>query len=176
MACDFCDRPSNLQDRIFYQNSELGWFAFLNAPPHTSGHTILAAIGRGGKCPQEFDPQTLHGLGTALCDVVQAIRECYAPRIKDILFASLRGDVKHFHLHLLPLWPEEEKRWREVTGYCDSHLMEFIGSLEKKQNFLVLECAAKEGKSEELQRLDSITELSGEIQALRRITGYPPRA
>jgi diadenosine tetraphosphate (Ap4A) HIT family hydrolase len=165
-----------LQDRIFYQNSELGWFAFLSAPPHTIGHTILAAIERGGSCPQEFDPETLHGLGTVLCDVVQAIRECYAPHIKDILFASLRGDIKHFHLHLLPLWPEEEKRWREVTGYCDSHLMEFIGSLEKKQNFLVLERAAKKGKSEELQRLDSTTELSGEIQALRRITGYPPRA
>ena len=175
MGCDFCNRPDNLQDRIFYEDNGLGWFAFLAAPPHTSGHTILAVISQEGKCPQDFEAQTLHGLGTALCAVVQAIRECYAPHIKDVLFASLRGDVKHFHLHLLPLWPEEEKGWREVTGYHDSHLMEFIGSLEKKQNFLVRECVAKKGKSEERQRLESTIELSGEIQALRRITGYSRR-
>jgi len=173
MACPFCSRPTNLQDRIFYEKNDLGWFAFLNAPPHTRGHTILAAIGRDRKCPLEFDLQTLHGLGTALYDVVQGIRECYAPHIKDVLFASLRGNVKHFHLHLLPLWPEEEKRWREVTGYPDSHLMEFIGSLEKKHDFLLLERAIKEDKPEERQRLESTAELSGEIYALRRITGYP---
>lgn len=84
MVCPFCNRPSNLEDRIFYENNELGWFAFLSAPPHTSGHTILAAIGRGGKCLQGFDPQTLHGFGTALCDVVQVILECYSPHIKDV--------------------------------------------------------------------------------------------
>lgn len=176
MQCSFCDRPANLQDRIFYESKELSWFAFLNAPPHTRGHAIVAAIGQKEKCPQEFNPQILYGLGTALCDVVQAIRECYTPHIKDVLFSSLRGDVKHFHLHLLPLWPEEEKRWREVTGYRDSHLMEFMGSLEKKHDFLLLEREARAAESEATQRLESTEELSGDIQALRRITGYRLRA
>lgn len=102
MECPFCNRPRDLLDRVFYENNNVGWFAFLNAPPHTRGHLILAALGRHGHCAQDFDPQTLSGLGAALCDVVQAIRECHGPGIKDVLLASLRGDVKHFHLHLLP--------------------------------------------------------------------------
>jgi diadenosine tetraphosphate (Ap4A) HIT family hydrolase len=176
LGCPFCNRPSDLLDRVFYENNNLGWFAFLNAPPHTKGHLILAALGRHGHCPQDFDLQTLSGLGEALCEVVQAIRKFHGPGIKDVLLASLRGDVKHFHLHLLPLWPQEEKRWREVTGYRDSHLMEFLGSLEKKQDFLLAERALKECKSKEEVRLEAIKELSNEIQALRRITGYKLRA
>jgi diadenosine tetraphosphate (Ap4A) HIT family hydrolase len=172
MGCPLCNRPSDLLERIFYERKDLGWFAFLNAPPHTSGHTILAALGRDGHCPQDFDPQTLRGLNEALGDVVRAIRECYAPQIRDVLLASLRGSIKHFHIHLVPLWPEEEKRWREVTGYPDSHLMEFLGALEKKQAFLLMERALKEGKSEDMQRLESTQDILGEIQALRRITGY----
>ncbi|MFH1081319.1 MAG: hypothetical protein V1766_13860 [Pseudomonadota bacterium] len=170
MGCLFCIRPSNILERIFYEDKKLGWFAFLNAPPHTRGHAIIAAIGQEDKCPLEFD-QRIHNLGPALCDVVQAIRECYVPHIKDVLFSSLRGEIKHFHLHLLPLWPDEEKRWREVTGYHDSHLMEFMGSLEKKHDFLLLERAAR-GESEDRQHLESTQELTGDVQALRRITGY----
>jgi hypothetical protein len=58
--------------------------------------------------------------------------------------------------------------------------MEFIGSLEKKRDFLLLERAKTKkengktvkGKTEEEQRLESTKELLGEIQALRKITGY----
>jgi hypothetical protein len=50
--------------------------------------------------------------------------------------------------------------------------MEFLGALEKKQAFLVLERALKEGKSEDMQRVESTQDLLEEIQALRRITGY----
>jgi diadenosine tetraphosphate (Ap4A) HIT family hydrolase len=175
MGCPFCNRPSNLLDRVFYENNDAGWFAFLNAPPHTSGHAILAALNRDGQCPQGFTPEILKGVDTALSEVAQAIIECNVPHIKNVLLASLRGDIKHFHFHLLPLWPKEEKRWREVTGYRDSHLMEFIGSLEKRHDFLLLERASK-GKKEEEQRLESTRELLGEIQALRRVTGYKSSA
>src|SRR5258706_4180057 len=144
MACPFCTRSANLQDRMFYENRSNGWFAFQSAPPHTTGHAVLAALGRGGSCPRDFDSQTLQGLGEALCDVVAAIREHHAPHIENVLFASFRVQVNHFHLHLLPLWPEEEKAWREATGYRDSHLMEFIGSLEKKRAALIAERAARE--------------------------------
>lgn len=54
--------------------------------------------------------------------------------------------------------------------------MEFLGSLEKKQDFLLAERALKECKSKEEVRLETIKELSDEIQALRRITGYKLRA
>jgi len=176
MGCPFCRRPDDLTKRIFYENNDTGWFAFLSLDPLAIGHAILAPIGRDGHCPQGFDPQTLQSLGSALCDVVRAIRECYTPHIKEVLLASLRGDVKHFHLHLLPLWPKEEKRWREVTGYSDAHLLEFLGSLEKKQDFLLSERALKEGKPKEKVRLESMNRLSDEIQALCRITGYERRA
>jgi diadenosine tetraphosphate (Ap4A) HIT family hydrolase len=169
-----------LSDRVFYEDTAAGWFAFLSAPPHTKGHAILAAIGGDGQCPQGFAPEILHGLDTALSEVVQAILKDNAPHIENVLFASLRGQEPHFHVHPLPLWPKEEKCWREVTGYRDSHLMEFIGSLEKKRDFLLLERAKTKkengktvkGKTEEEQRLESTKELLGEIQALRKITGY----
>jgi len=70
------------------------------------------------------------------------------------------------------LWEEEEKRWREVTGYKEAHLLEFLGSREKKQDFLLSELALKEGKPKETVRLESIAKLLDEIQVLRRITGF----
>ena len=179
MGCPFCNRRSDVWRRVFYKDTKKGWFAFLDAHPHTKGHVILAALRRGGPCPQEFDPKTLNFLGGALCDVERAMRKCY-PGMKKVLIASLRGDVKHFHFHLLPLWPEEEARWRKVTGYPDSALMEFIGSLEKRRDFkrlnLKLESALKKGKlnsdklDDELRR-QGIKKISGQIQALRRIIG-----
>ena len=171
MSCPFCTRPDDLPDRIFYEDADTGWFAFLSAPPHTSGHTILAALPRDKNCPQAFEIKTLRGIDRALCDVVAAIKECYAPHIHDVLMASLRGDVRHFHLHLLPLWPEEEKQWRSVTGYPDSHFMEFMGALEKKHDFKL----RNSSKPEKGQRLASNKDMIGEINALRKITRYQIR-
>jgi diadenosine tetraphosphate (Ap4A) HIT family hydrolase len=51
----------------------------------------------------------LSGLDAALYEVTEAIRQCYDPAPKDILLASLRGDITHFHIHLVPLWPEDEQ-------------------------------------------------------------------
>jgi diadenosine tetraphosphate (Ap4A) HIT family hydrolase len=101
------------------------------------------------------------------------MRKCYK-RIehKRILLSSLRGDTPHFHIHILPLWPEEYKSWKRVTGYPGSHLMEFLGSLEKKHDFLLLQREAKEDKSEETQCLESTKALSAEIRSLRQIIGY----
>lgn len=171
MGCPFCDKPKDVRDCIFYEKQKRGWFAFLSAPPHIKGHAIIAAKERNGKCPQGFDKKVLEDLGIALFEVVEAMSEFYNFHINDIIVASLRGNIRHFHFHLLPIWPEEEQRWRDVTGYKDSHLMEFIGSLEKRHDFEVSEVKNKDGKSEEDQRLDWIPKLSGEIMALKRITG-----
>ena len=172
--CDFCVRSGCLPDRVFYETD--WWFAFVSAPPHAKGHTILAAQSREGNCPQEMNKDVLSGLGAAVHEVTEAIRQCYDPAPKDILVASLRGDMAHFHIHLVPLWPEDEDCWRRVTGYKKGHLMEFLGSLEKRHNFLILQRKAKEGKDEETQRTESTQEMASEIQKLQKITKYRPKA
>jgi hypothetical protein len=73
----------------------------------------------------------------------------------------------------LPIWPEEEENWREVTGYSKAHLMEFLGSLEKKQDFLLTERAVDEKKIKAL-RMEIKFEYSREIRKLRQSTGYDP--
>jgi len=166
MGCPFCNSQC-LSQRIFFQNDK--WLAFLSAPRHTRGHTILARLSSTQECPTQLDANNLSGLGDALSEVTKVIRQQYEP--KDVLIASVRGDVKHFHIHLIPLNKEEEDAWRNVTGYKDSHLLEFLGSLERRRDFQVLELEAK-GKSEEQQRKDAETELEPEIQQLRNKTGY----
>ena len=173
MGCFLCNfnRDKNMQQRTFYQNER--WFAFLSAPPHTRDHAILAARRRNRRCPQKFDKDTLGGLDAALIEVVKKMRKCYT-RIKHehILLASLRGDTPHFHIHILPLRPKEYNNWKRVTGYPGSHLMEFLGSLEKKHDFLQLDDLVeknkeKRKKKEEEQRRKSTKELLGEINRLR---------
>ena len=172
--CNFCIRSGCIPDRVFYDT--VSWFAFVSAPPHAKGHTILAAQPHEGKCPQEMNKNVLSGFDVALHEVTEAIRKCYDPAPKDILLASLRGDITHFHIHLVPLWPEDEQYWRRVTGYKKGHLMEFLGSIEKRQNFLQIQCEAKEGKDEETQRRESTRLMAPEIQKLREIIGYRPKA
>lgn len=171
--CDFCSRVKDLPDRIFYENEK--WFAFLSAPSHTRGHTILAAQPHCGKCPRDMNLDILKKLDVALFEVTQAIRQCYDSQPKDILFASLRGDAGHFHIHLVPLWPEEERCWRKVTGYKKAHLMEFLGALEKKHDFLMLEREAKDKKKPCEQRAESTQQMTPEIKKLREITGFPKK-
>jgi hypothetical protein len=31
-SCPFCNRDANLSDRVFYEDTAAGWFAFLSAP------------------------------------------------------------------------------------------------------------------------------------------------
>ncbi len=166
--CDFCERDRDLKRCIFYEKGK--WFAFLSAPPHPRGHTILAAKSKNGECPQEMNKKNLSEVDMALDKVREAIQKAYDPL--DLLLVSVRGDIKHFHFHIVPLWPEDEQCWRKVTGYKKAHLMEFLGSLEKKHDFLVRECEAKEKICSRCQRAESTHKMAGEIKKLREITGY----
>jgi diadenosine tetraphosphate (Ap4A) HIT family hydrolase len=176
MTCVFCEPNDDLCKRVFYEDDR--WYAFLSSPPHTQGHTILASrplaenSKNSDRCPKVMSSLVLGGLEFALPNVKSAIQEAYDPKPKDILLVSLRGDKEHFHIHLIPLWREEEQRWREVTGYTSAHLMEFLGSLEKKHDFEVLWKEAKERKNEEQQRAECTKLMSRQIEKLRMITKY----
>jgi hypothetical protein len=74
------------------------------------------------------------------------------------------------------LWPEDEQCWRIVTGYKKAHLMEFLGALEKKHDYLMLEREAKDKKKPCEQRAESTKVMAPEIHKLREITGYPKNA
>ncbi len=173
-TCPFCIRYGCIPDRVFYDTDS--WFAFVSAPPHAKGHTILAAQPHNGNCPQIMSKDILSGFDVALSEITEAILKCYDPAPKEILLASLRGSVTHFHVHLVPLWNEDEECLRRVTCYKKGHLMEFLGSLEKRQYFLQIQCEAKEGKNEETQRIESTRQMAPEIHRLREIIGYSPKA
>ena len=176
MSCDFCN-TEKLIKRIFYcqknddNDKHYRYFAFLDGIPHTRGHTVLAVLSPSTKCPRLLNVTTLSRLGNALSDVIKALEAHYAP--KDILLASLRGDVKHFHIHLIPLYKNEENEWRKVTGYEKHHLMEFIGSLEKRGNYRVLRSEAN-GVKEEQQRakFEKDPKTIKDIKKLRNLTAY----
>jgi len=167
-----------LSKRIFYcqkndddNKKHYNYFAFLDSLPHTRGHTILAVLSSSKRCPRQLNIITLSRLGNALSDVIKALKLHYVP--KDILLASLRGDVKHFHIHLIPLYKNEENEWRKVTGYQKHHLMEFIGALEKRGNYRVLRSEAN-GVKEEQQRakFEKDPKTIKDIKKLRNLTGY----
>ncbi len=92
--------------------------------------------------------------------------------VKDILFASLRGKIKHFHLHLIPLWQEEEKKWRKEKQHEDGHLFEFCGDLESSGDlFYKKERYLKDWtKEEQIKENTKLLELHA--KRLRKITGY----
>jgi diadenosine tetraphosphate (Ap4A) HIT family hydrolase len=111
MDCPFCKR-GKLEDRVFYENDN--WIAFLATPYHTSGHCIIAAKStkKDGRpvCPrvEVLGWGILDSFGiAALASVARFLIKHYKP--KDILFSSVRGDINHFHCHLIPLWDHEEK-------------------------------------------------------------------
>jgi diadenosine tetraphosphate (Ap4A) HIT family hydrolase len=176
MTCIFCKPDADLCKRVFYEDDR--WYALLSSPPHTVGHTILAArpitenSTNGDPCPKVISSVVLSGIELALTNVTSAVQEAYDPKPKDILLASLRGDKPHFHIHLIPVWPDEEQRWREVTGYPRAHLMEFLGSLEKRHDFEILWKEAKEKKSEDQQRKECTKLMSSQMAKLRLITKY----
>ena len=126
-GCPLC-RPECVAPYTFYRGH--GWFAFLSNPPHVLGHTIMAAESRTG-CPQALDALNLtSNIQQALRDTLRLLNTRYHP--KDYLIASLRGSIKHYHWHILPLWELQEEEWRQTTGYRDGHLMEYMGYLERR--------------------------------------------
>lgn len=171
MSCPFCDIHS-LKDRVFYENDK--WFVFLAAPFHTKAHTIIAERPCCGVCPR-VDRRgwgDLYGMGASLGEVATALMKYYSP--KDILFSSVRGDIAHFHLHLIPLWAKEEDLWRKDKGekYNKGHLLEFVGSLEKQGDQCAEEDRKNRGIGKEEQRREIGEKLKNEVKGLREVTGY----
>ena len=176
MSCPFCN-TKELSKRIFYcqknddNDTHYNYYPFLAAPPHTRGHAILAVLSPSKKCPRQLNITTLSRLGNALSDVIKVLKVHYDP--KDILLASLRGDVKHFHIHLIPLDKNEESEWRKVTGYKNSHLMEFIGTLEKRGNYRELRLEADGVKvKQQRSNFEKDRKMIEDIKKLRNLAGY----
>lgn len=129
--CLFCQRPTNIVERTFYEAD--GWFAFLDGKPITRGHVILARHPVDGARPQDLTTANLSGHDRALVAVVDIMQAHYQP--KDSLFASLRGSMKHMHTHVYPIWDEEEAAWRRNNQRPGTgQLLQFLGSLEAKAN------------------------------------------
>jgi len=173
MACPFCDIDSNgMKERIFYQDKN--WFSVLAAPFHTKGHAILAAVPTAANCPQEPSLQVLNGLSTALAKTIEVLKKVYQP--KDVLLASLRGSEKHFHFHLIPLYQDDEKIWRDSHAdrerYQNGHLMEFLGYVEKQGDERAEVERQKSGLSKEQQRTRIVTSQKPDIEKLRLLSGY----
>jgi diadenosine tetraphosphate (Ap4A) HIT family hydrolase len=83
VACPFCNIDT-LRDRIFYENDK--WIAFLAAPFHKKGHSIISEKPCCSVCPQ-VDRRgwgDLHCFGSSIGEVTTAIAKHYNP--KDILF------------------------------------------------------------------------------------------
>jgi len=173
MGCPFCNL-TKLQPRTFYRDSN--WVAFLAAPPHTRGHTILAAVAGNNFCPQNPNKEVLAGISSSLPNIITALKVHYKP--KDVLFASLRGSEGHFHIHLFPLWEQEESAWRrskpDQDFYKKGHLLEFLGFLEERGD----RRAAAERQAEmwtECEQRELIIQkdqFKSDLAALRRITRY----
>lgn len=172
MSCPFCERK--IKDRIFFE--EEGWMAFLAAPYHTKGHTILAAKPMNGKCPVTERPEDwsiVKTFGSALAQVAGYLVSNYQP--KDVLFSSLRGHERHFHCHLIPLWECEEKSWRKDHLYESGHLMEFLGYLEKTGDERAVLERCQNGWDVDTQRKKMCRRLEPDIKALQSLTGYQER-
>ena len=173
MSCPFCN-SEKLLPRTFYTYAN--WLAFLAAPPHTRGHTILAAVCPQGNCPQKPDKKVLSGIGGALATVIEVLKEHFKP--KDVLFASLRGSEAHFHLHLIPLWKVQEADWRmskaDQNFYATGHLLEYLGVLEQRGDRRAADERGINDWSEDTQREEAVKQeqFQFDLAGLRNITGW----
>jgi len=137
----------------------------------------LNAVRKTSNCPTEPSLEVFSGLPKALWNAIQAVKTVYQP--KNVLLSSLRGSESHFHFHLVPLYEDEEKAWRNSQknkeGYENGHLMEFLGYLEKQGNERAKEEERKSGLSEEQQRTKIVASQKPEIEKLRLAAGYYSR-
>lgn len=164
MTCVFCDPPENIKTLVFYQDKN--WFAFLATPFHTQGHTIVAARKKRPACPEGLEKEILTGLDSAIAKVSRTLMIYY--EAKDILIASLRGDIKHCHWHLLPLHENEEKEWRTNNLYERGHLLEYLGFLEKRGEEKAALERIKRGWAITEQRLQIAIELKTHAKELQK--------
>ena len=165
--CVFCDRDP-LESRVYYDRDN--WYAFLTSPPYVQGHTGLAVKRSGISCPTELTHAHLRGLDNAISDVAQLLLEHFIP--KDVLFASLRGRESHLHLHLIPLWQDDEDEWRSQSGHERGHLFEYLGNLEKTRQLRAEQERNKRGWSEEEQRSRYMPQLQSDVDSLRALSSY----
>lgn len=97
----------------------------------------------------------LGGLSIALVRTINLVKKCYQP--KDVLLSSVRGDISHYHFHLIPLYEDQEKKWRKDRHqYERGHLMQFMGDLEKEANKQYEIERRREGLSEIEQRKEPL--------------------
>ena len=171
MDCAFCQRDK-LECHVFYDDTR--WFAFLAAPYHTRGHAILAACKQDGmSCPEGLRWEIFAGFDSALATVARVLQEHYRP--KDILFASMRGDITHTHCHLIPRWQAGEASWRRKhPSYGKKgHLLEFVGFLEKTGDAKAEAERNDKKLTTEAQRMAIVNTLKLDVDALRQLTCYP---
>lgn len=172
MACPFCLIDNVwIRRRMFYRG--VNWYAILAAPFHTKGHSILAALPpKSRKCPTEPSAEVLNGLSTALVNTIRIINSYYKP--KDVLLSSLRGSEGHFHIHLIPLWENEEHTWRnrQTYNYGESyrvgHLMEFLGYMEQTASSRDENERRTKHWDEETQRQHIIISLEQQIREIKK--------
>jgi diadenosine tetraphosphate (Ap4A) HIT family hydrolase len=170
MSCPFCDRKQ-IRDRIYYEKRD--WIALLAAPYHVKGHSIIATNKKGNKCPRVKDLgwHIIRSFDFASAEVAEYLMKYYKP--KDILLASVRGDIAHFHCHLIPLWGDEEKAWRAQQKYDDpGHLLEYLGFLEKSGDERAVFERIMNGWSKKEQRKEITKTLKPYVEELGKLTGY----
>jgi diadenosine tetraphosphate (Ap4A) HIT family hydrolase len=165
--CVFCSRTA-LESRVFYDQG--AWYAFLTAPPYVRGQTILALKNSTTECPTALTPNHLRGLDSAIPAVAGILSTHFRP--KDILVASLRGRDPHVHFHLIPLWPNEEAAWREISHRQRGHLFEFLGHTEFTAEERARIEREQQGLSEDEQRQLHARQLLPDVQVLRDLSSY----
>jgi diadenosine tetraphosphate (Ap4A) HIT family hydrolase len=160
-ACPLCSPDGGVRARVFYESPE--WFAFLDAEPLAVGHAVLVRKPTGG-CPQGLTREHLVGHDQALADVVGTLRRRYGVRseLKDFLFASLRQQVPHVHTHIVPLWADDEARWRAATGVRQPGMFRFLGWLDQTRVTLTSE----EAEAEKAERQVRLAEEARTLQSL----------
>ncbi|MGD2079928.1 MAG: hypothetical protein PVJ36_02195 [Nitrospirota bacterium] len=175
--CPFCDYDSkSIAKRVIYKND--GWVVFHAAPYWAEGHCIVSALKLKDDCPQELsdldDKTQLETLGGTLRKVSNGIKNVYKD-VEDVAIASLRGNIPHFHLHLIPVHKKEETVWRNCKGWKNGHLFEFLGDLERKGFTKAIEERIEKCIwDEEIQReqITSKLEELGVIETLRKKLGF----
>src|SRR6266498_1428029 len=165
--CVFCERTP-VESRVFYDQDS--WYAFLTAPPYTKGQAILARKKSGTRCPTTLSLQNLKGVDVAIARVTQILLTHFRP--KDILVASLRGRDPHVHFHLMPLWEEEEREWRNHSLRQKGYLMEYLGHVEHTAETRLEIERAKLGWSEDEYRNHVIPQVEVDVHALRAMSCY----
>jgi diadenosine tetraphosphate (Ap4A) HIT family hydrolase len=172
MSCPFCDR-NQIEDRVYYENTN--WIGFLAAPYNTLGHSIIAVKKEKEECPtaEVLNWRIPPCFDSALDKVANCLMQYFNSKPKNILLASVRGDIRHFHFHLIPLWADEEMAWRLKQKYEDpGHLLEYLGFQEKAANERTIIERIKNRWTEPEQRAEITKSLKPAVEELRKLTGY----